>query len=351
MCGYVLVICIFDETTYMNIPNIAFLPLEILLLIGLSAVCSGLNIAFMSLDLRDLERKTKLGDKNAKRVLPLRRNSHLSLAAILFTNVGAVSASSLVLEPHLNGFLAGLVSTLLIVLFGEIFPQAYFVKRALSVTAKLAPFLRLMIILTYPVSKPLQLLLDRLFGQSGGSRLQSREELGLIISEHATDDESELDIDEVEIMRGALSLSEKRVRDIMTPMENVYSLQPNEMVDDKKIDEIKTLGWSRIPVMNNQRTICFGLVLMKDLVDMDFGSEPVFVHDLPLHATQVVGSMTALDTLLRKFIRNGVHLMPVERDDKIVGVATIEDLLEEIVGQEIEDETDRKRAAKLKRVA
>jgi len=330
----------------MDVPNIAFLPIEILLLLALSAVCSGLNIAFMSLDLRDLERKATLGDKNAKRVLPLRKNSHLSLAAILFTNVGAVSASSLVLEPHLNGLLAGLVSTILIVLFGEVIPQAYFSKRALRITAQLSPLLRLMIFITYPLSKPLQLLLDRLFGHGVDSKLQSREELGLIISEHAGDDESDLDMDEVEIMRGALSLSEKRVRDIMTPLKNVYSLKPNELVDAAKIDEIKSLGWSRIPVMNQQRTICFGLVLMKDLVDMDFDNEPVFVHDLPLHATQVVGSMTALDTLLRKFIRSGVHLMPIERDDKIVGVATIEDLLEEIVGHEIEDETDRKRAAK-----
>lgn len=328
----------------MNIPDIAFLPFEIMFLLGLSAICSGLNIALMSLDPRDLKRKAKLGDKNAKRVLPLRKNAHLSLAAILFTNIGAVSASSLVLEPHLNGLLAGLVSTVLIVIFGEVFPQAFFVKRALSVTAQLVPMLRLMIVLTYPLSKPLQLLLDKLFGHGEGAKLQSREELGLIISEHAGHNGSELDEDEVEIIRGALTLSEKRVRDIMTPIKSVYFLQPNELVDDKKIDEIKALGWSRIPVMNKQRTICFGLVLMKDLVDMDFEREPVFVHDLPLHATQVVGSMTALDTLLRRFIRNGVHLVPVERDDKIVGVVTIEDLLEEIVGHEIEDETDRKRA-------
>jgi CBS domain containing-hemolysin-like protein len=58
---------------------------------------------------------------------------------------------------------------------------------------------------------------------------------------------------------------------------------------------------------------------------------------------QLVGSMTALDTLFRKFIGGGAHLIPVEKDDRIVGIVTIEDLLEEIVGHEIEDETDRKK--------
>jgi metal transporter CNNM len=332
----------------MNVPNIAILPFEILFLLSLSALCSGLNIALMSLDISDLRRKAKLGDKNAKRVLPLRRNSHLSLAAILFTNIGAVSASSLVLEPHLEGLLAGVVSTLLVVVFGEVFPQAYFAKRALHATARLTPLLRLMIFLTYPVSKPLQLLLDKLFGHGESAKLHSREELGMVIGEHIGHHESELDDDEVEIIRGALTLSEKRIRDIMTPIEDVYLLEPNALVDGKKIDEIKAQGRSRIPVINKQKTICFGLVLMKDLVDMDFDNEPTFVHDLPLHATQVVGSMTALDTLLRKFIKGGVHLVPVERDDAIVGVVTIEDLLEEIVGQEIEDETDRRRRKPVK---
>ncbi len=331
----------------MSISNIALLPLEILILIGFSAVCSGLNIALMSLEPADLRRKAKIGNKDAKRVLPLRKNAHLSLAAILFTNVGAVSASSLVLEHHLNGLIAGAISTLLIVVFGEVLPQAYFASRALRICAKLAPLLRIMIIATYPVSKPLQLLLDKLFGEQDHSHLQTRRELGMLISEHLGSDESELDEDEVEIVRGALQLSEKRVRDITTPMRNVYWLTPETEIGADVIDDIKDRGWSRIPVFNKQRTTCYGLLLMKDLVDINFDDEPMLVRELPLYPTQVVGSMTALDTLFRKFITGGSHMIPVEKDDRIMGVVTIEDLLEEIVGHEIEDETDRtKRNAK-----
>ena len=66
-------------------------------------------------------------------------------------------------------------------------------------------------------------------------------------------------------------------------------------------------------------------------------------EDIPLHPTQLVGSMTALDTMFRKFINAGAHMIPVEKDDEIIGIATIEDLLEEIIGHEIEDETDRHR--------
>lgn len=314
-----------------------------------SAICSGLNVALMSLNLKDLQRKAKLGHVNAKHVLPLRKNTHLTLAAILLTNVAAVSATSLVLESVLYGFLAGIVTTLLMVIFGEIFPQAIFSQRALWYCAKLRYVMHFMIFLTYPISKPLQLLLDRLFSEQR-SQLQSRQELGIMIAEHIGHQESELDDDEVEIIRGALQLSEKRVRDIMLPIKDVFWLTPTTVLTGKKIDEIKAVGRSRIPIFNQDKTQCYGVLLMKELVDIDFDENDYRVDDLRLHPVRLVGSMTALDTMLRKFISTGTHLIPVEKDDRIVGIVTIEDLIEEIVGQEIEDETDR-RHERLKKTA
>jgi metal transporter CNNM len=299
----------------------------------------------MSLDIADLKRKAKLGDHQAKRVLPLRRQTHLTLASILLTNVAAVSACSLVLEQRLNGWAAGAISTLLIVVFGEIMPQALFSKNALAWSSLFAPLLRAMIAVTYVISRPLQLLLDTLFPLQRSS-LQSRKELGLLVNEHLDNESSELDDDEIEIMRGALSLSEKRVRDIMTDIRHTYWLTPDTVLNEAKMDEIKKQAFSRIPIFNKDLTKCFGILLMKDLIDVDFDEAELKVEDLPLHPIQPVGSMTALDTMFRKFISAGTHLIPVEKDDTVIGVVTIEDLLEEIVGHEIEDETDRQKAAR-----
>ena len=202
-------------------------------------------------------------------MLPLRLNVHLTLGSILFTNVAAVSATSLVLDQRLDGWLAGLVATLLIVVFGEVMPQALFAKNPLGWTSTFAPLLRVMIVITYIVSKPLQLLLDRLFPLQR-NKLQSRHELGLLITEHLANDSSELDEDEVEIMRGALMLSEKRVRDIMTDIRHTYWLTPDTELTGAKIDELKDRGFSRIPIFDDKLTRCYGLLLMKDLVDIDF---------------------------------------------------------------------------------
>lgn len=296
----------------------------------------------MSLDIKDLERKAKLGNLHAKHVLPLRKNTHLTLSAILITNIAAVSATSLVLESIVYGVLAGIIATLATVIFGEIIPQALFSQRSLVYTSKLRFMLRLMILLTYPIAKPLQLLLDRMF-HAEGPQLQSRHELGIMISEHLGHEDSELDEDEVEIIRGALQLSEKKVRDVMMPIKDVFWLTPNTLLTDAKIDEIKAAGRSRIPIFNKDRSQCYGVLLMKELVDIDFDEHTYRVDDLNLHPVRLVGSKTALDTMLRKFIASSTHLFPVEKDDKIVGIITIEDIIEEIVGQEIEDETDKHR--------
>ena len=316
--------------------------IEVLVLVIFSAICSGLNIAVMALDPAELRRKAKLGNRQARRILPLRQRTHLTLASILLVNVAAVSASSLVLEQRLNGWLAGTLSTLLIVTFGEILPQALFSRNPLRWTSRFAPLLKAMIAVTYIISRPLQLLLDSLFPREH-PQLQSRRELGLMIAEHLGTSESELDDDEVEIIRGALQLSEKRVRDIMTDIQDVYWLTPGTELTDAKIDEIKQRGFSRIPVFNRALTRTYGILLMKDLVDIDFDNHTYRVDDMTLYPVQLVGSMTALDTMFRKFITTGTHLIPIEKDDEIVGVAAIEDLIEEIVGHEIEDETDRRR--------
>lgn len=311
----------------------------VLLLVLASAIFSGLNIALMSLDPERLRRQIKLGNKSAAKVLPFRLNIHLALASILLTNIGVISATSLVLDEHLSGIAAGILSTLLIVIFGEVLPQAFFAKNALLWTARFAWLLRLTTLVSYVVAKPLQLLLDRIVGHQP-HRLYGREELGLLITEHVGAAQSELDEDEVEILRSVLMLSEKRVRSIMTPIERVYFLKPDTVLTDDQISEIIATGYSRIPILSADLTECVGILLRKDLITSYLEAKPYIISGLPLHQVEPVGSRMALDTLFRRFTRSRTHMLPIERSGKIIGIVTIEDLIEEIIGHEIQDETD-----------
>jgi metal transporter CNNM len=312
----------------------------VFVLILLSAICSGLNIAIMSLSLSELRRKAELRSRSAKRVLPLRENVHLTLAGILLANVAFASGAAIVLGNNFNGFIAVAISSLLLVVFAELLPQALFSKKALVICSVLSPLMKFFIIITYPISKPLQIALDKIFGSTESSKLHTRRELGLMINEHLGEEASELDEDEVEIIKGALQLSEKQVGDIMTPIESTYWLRLDTVLNPEKIDEIKSASYSRIPIFNAKKTRCHGVLLMKEMVDIDFDEKIYKVGDFKLHPTKTVGSRTALDTMFRRFIGARSHLIPVEKNDQIVGIVTIEDLIEEIIGHEIIDESD-----------
>ena len=330
--------CCIIAFEYMEILSVALTTT--LLILG-SAICSGLNVALLSLDLRSLRRKAKLGDHHAKRALVIRARVHFYLSGILLTNVMFASATSVVLGNTLSGISAVAISTLLLVTLAEITPQAIAVSRAKLAVSVFSPAIKFVSYAGYPITRPLQSLLDAIVGKHA-SPLHSRRELGLLIAEH-TGPGSELDEDEVEIVRNALQLSEKKVRQIMTPASRVYYFQEDSIINAAKIDELKADNWSRIPVFDKKRTSCEYYIMLKDLVDIDFNERDFRVDELPRHKTVTVGSMTALDTLFRMFITAKRHLMVVERNSKIVGIVTIEDLVEEIIGYEIEDESDQSR--------
>ena len=313
--------------------------IEVTLLIIGSGVCSGLNVSVMSLSLSDLKRQSQLGNSKAQKVLPFRQNAHLTLASILLTNVAFASASSIVLAGKMNGFAAAAISTILLVIFGELIPQAIFTRNALVIVNFLVPFLTFIKIVTYPLAKPLQLLLDKWFGTEK-QFLHTRNELSLIIGEHINHNSSELDEDEVEIIKGALQLSEKKVSLIMTPISETFYLKPNQPINKQTINKIKSKGYSRIPVIDIAKNQVYGVILMKELVDINIVSSEPIASGMNLYKTTVVGANTALDTMFRNFIKAKGHLIVVEKKHKIVGIVTIEDLIEEILGHEIEDEKD-----------
>lgn len=316
-----------------------WLILEVIGLVALSAVFSGLNIAFMSLPLRDLRHKVKLGNADAAKVLPLREKSHLVLAAILYANIGAVTTTGIIIQGYTGGIIAGLISTILLVIFGEILPQAYFSRAALRVVAVFTPLLYATVGITYILSKPTQLLLNKILPRHEHP-LRTRGELGMMIHEYKGDN-SELDDGEVQIIQGALKLSDTHVSEIMQPIKSVFWLTNDATLDEKTVDIIKARGYSRIPIFDRKLTQCYGVLLMKDMVDIDFDETPQPILTFKLHRAEKIGSRTALDTMLRKFFSSSTHLVPIEKDDKIVGILTVEELIEEIVGHEIIDETDR----------
>lgn len=138
-----------------------FIWMGIAVCVTQSAVFSGLNLAFFTISKMELQIEVAKNNMNAIRILSLREDSNFLLATILWGNVAANTLLALLSGSVLAGVVAFFFSTVVITIFGEIAPQAYFSRRALRIAAFLSPLLRFYQVLLYPAAKPTGLLLDR----------------------------------------------------------------------------------------------------------------------------------------------------------------------------------------------
>lgn len=141
--------------------------LGIVFCVSQSALFSGMNLAMFSLSRLRLEIEVSSGSKAAGKVLAMRTDSNFLLTTILWGNVGVNVLLTLLSDSVLAGISAFIFSTVVITMFGEIMPQAYFSRNALKVASYLAPVLRFYQFLLYPLAKPFALLLDAWLGKEG----------------------------------------------------------------------------------------------------------------------------------------------------------------------------------------
>ncbi len=136
----------------------------ILLCLSQSAIFSGLNLALFSLSKLELEVEAKKNNPRAKKVLRFRENANFALVTILWGNVGVNVLLALLSGSLFTGIVAFLFSTVVITVFAEIIPQAYFTRHALRVAALLSPLLRVYQVILYPVARPTAWFLDEWLG-------------------------------------------------------------------------------------------------------------------------------------------------------------------------------------------
>ncbi len=209
----------------------------VVFLVLLSGIFSGLTLGFFSLSRDDLERKSELKDKDAIKVFKIRKDGNLLLCTLLIGNVAVNSTLSIYLGSITSGFSAGIIAVSLIVVFGEIIPQATFARYALKIGSRLAWLVRIFIFIFYPICKPLALALDKFLGEEIPT-IYSKKELVKLIEDHEDFKGSDIDADEERIIKGALSFSNKKARDIMTPRTAMAIMQNTRKLNEKTIKKI-----------------------------------------------------------------------------------------------------------------
>ncbi|KAK7868301.1 hypothetical protein R5R35_013888 [Gryllus longicercus] len=316
-----------------------------------SALFSGLNLGLMSMDQTDLKIVANTGSEQERRyaqaIMPVRKMGNYLLCSILLGNVLVNSTFTILLDDLTSGLVAIVGSTLAIVVFGEISPQAVCSRHGLAVGAKTIYITKMVMLITFPLSYPISKLLDRLLGVELGN-VYNRERL----KELVTNEYNDLEKDEVNIIAGALEFRKKVVSDVMTKLEDVFMLSNDAILDFETVSEIMKQGYSRIPVYDGVRSNIVTVLYIKDLafVDPDDNTPLSTLCNFYQNPCNFVFEDTTLDIMFKQF-KEGIkgHMAIVQRVNsegegdpfyETVGIVTLEDVIEELIQSEIVDETD-----------
>ncbi|BBG94918.1 CBS domain-containing protein with DUF21 [Prunus dulcis] len=246
--------------------------LYVLIIIGLvcfAGMMAGLTLGLMSLGLVDLEVLMKSGRpqdrKHAAKIYPVVKNQHLLLCTLLIGNALAMEALPVFLDSLVPPWAAIVISVTLILVFGEILPQAVCTRYGLTVGATMAPFVRVLLIIFLPISYPISKVLDWMLGK-GHAALLRRAELKTFVDFHGNEagKGGDLTHDETTIIAGALQLTEKTAKDAMTLISSAFSLDLDAPLTLETLNAIMTKGHSRVPVYAGNPKNIIGLVLVID---------------------------------------------------------------------------------------
>lgn len=318
-----------------------------LILLFASAFASGSEIAFFSLTPKDLNDLEESNDARDKQILSLREDGQRTLATILITN-NLVNVTIIILCNYFitqlisfgnSVFLQFLVLTVLLtfvlLLFGEIIPKVYCGQNQLSFcrfSVKTISFLRR---LFYPLSN----ILLRTGALTEKVVVKENHTLSVDDLEQALELTDKGDLkDEQTMLEGIVRFSDETAKEIMTSRQDIVGLDFRSSFH-QVIKSIIDNNYSRIPVYQDGVDNVRGILYIKDLLP-HIGKADNFRWQSLIRPPYFVPETKKIDDLLREFQENKVHIaIVVDEFGGTSGLVTLEDILEEIVG-EIHDEYD-----------
>jgi metal transporter CNNM len=281
--------------------------------------------------------------KWASAILPIRHNGHLLLVTLLLLNTVIQETLPVLIDSILsNGVGAVVGATLLILIFGEIIPQSICAKHGLRIGAMFAWPVRIVMYALFIVTYPLAKALDVVLGRSQGV-VYRRAELKELVELHGENAPGGvLSKDEVTIIKGALDLQNKSLKSVMTELVHVFSVDYHGKFDRTTMSQIMKAGHSRVPIYEGDKSNIIGMILAKSLVLLDPDDATPVSHVRIARLPKVDVKLSLFD-MLNRFQEGNSHMAIVvdtQDSDTPLGIITLEDVIEELIQEEIVDETD-----------
>ena len=242
------------------------------------------------------------------------------------------------------------VMTFLILVFGEITPKTYCNANSTKIALRYAPVLLAFSYAFYPVVKFFEIITRGVVKITGSSHTPppiTEEDIRGVIDQGL--EEKALEKDEMELVHSALKFDDTVIRSVMTPRTKMFSLN-SKMLLFEALPQINQKGYSRIPIFKDTADDIVGFIHVRDVLkELEKDNKRVTLEEIarkPVFASQE----KMVSSLLKEMKGRKTHMaIVIDEHGGVEGLVTLEDLLEEIVG-EIEDETDLTRPTGYERI-
>jgi len=326
-------------------------------LIGLSGFFSGLEVALVGIRKSKVIQLFNEKKKGSQALHKLKMNPSWMMSSVnLGNNLVNVGASALATSLAIRLFgddglgIAVGVMTFLILVFGEITPKTYCNANSTRIALRYAPVLLAFSYAFYPVVKFFEIITRGVVKITGSSNTPppiTEEEIMGVIDQGL--EEKALEKEEMELVQGALKFDDTVIRSVMTPRTKMFSLN-SKMSLFEALPQINQSGHSRIPIYGNSSDDIVGFIHVRDVLkELEKDNKMVSLKEIarnPVFASQE----KMVSALLKEMKGRKTHMaIVIDEHGGVEGLVTLEDLLEEIVG-EIEDETDLTRKVEYEKI-
>jgi len=318
----------------------------LIILIMLSAFFSGAEVALVSTSMIRVKRLLDENRMGAGSLNRLKKNPKRMIITILIgnniVNISAASMATVMATEIFGSGSLGIVTgllTLVILIFGEITPKTFATTHASRISLLVALPIEILSFTLYPLVKILERFSDfinrlvkvKSIEQISEAEVKSMIQLGV--------DHQILEPEEKIIMERAMRFSDITVSDVMTPIDEMFSVDASRTIVES-LPMILGSGFSRIPVFKGSKNNISGVVFVKDILkQMNDKKQHRKLDEIAVEPLLTAGR-TGIDDVFKLFQERQTHIAFItDSHQKIIGAATLEDLLEELVG-EITDESE-----------
>jgi CBS domain containing-hemolysin-like protein len=316
-------------------------------LIGLSGFFSGLEVALVSVRLSKIEQMVKDKVKGATSLHKLKSNPSRMMASVnLGNNLVNVASTALATDIALKLFgneglaIAIGIMTFLILVFGEITPKTYCNANSTKIAVKYSKILLGFSYAFFPVVLFFEQITKGIIKLTGSSDVPpglTEDEIKEVVEQGLKD--NAIEKQESELVHGALNFDDIVIRSVMTPRPKMFMLK-SKMILFEALPEINKNGFSRIPVYSDNADKIVGIVHVRDVLKRLEDEDKMITLEQVMRKPVFVSQEKRVSDLLKEMQGRRTHMAIVlDEFGGVEGCVTLEDLLEEIVG-EIIDETD-----------